>query len=175
VTQILPEEKYAQMGHTPTFVGLHQRGMFKIDPRLPKGKQVTNRSLCYKTRVELSCAATTNKGQMAVGDKDGQIRLFSANALQKDTVSDQAPRAKTSLPGFGDPIIGIDVSNSGDWILATCNNYLLLIPAEVKGSTGFETPMGKEKPNPRRLQLQAEHVAAMGGSVSQLFFFLLSP
>eukprot|EP01102_Stenamoeba_stenopodia_P003899 TRINITY_DN1401_c0_g1_i3.p1 TRINITY_DN1401_c0_g1~~TRINITY_DN1401_c0_g1_i3.p1 ORF type:complete len:708 (+),score=109.02 TRINITY_DN1401_c0_g1_i3:61-2124(+) len=169
IQQILGEQKYSQMEMTPTFVGLHQQGMFKIDPRLPKFKQVDTRSLAYKTKgVELSCAATTSRGQMAIGSKDGKIRFFSENALGRDIkdVEDRTPRAKTTLPGFGDPIIGVDVTRAGDWVLATCKSYLLLIPTQVKSSTGFEVSMGKEKPNPKRLQLQKEHIAAMGGTVS---------
>jgi len=91
----------------------------------------------------------TYTGQLAIGSKDGKIRFFSENALGRDIkdVSDRTPRAKTTLPGFGDPIIGIDVTRAGDWVLATCKTYLLLIPTEVKSSTGFEVAMGKVRYN----------------------------
>ena len=40
---------------------------------------------------DLSCVATNYQGQMAVGSKKGEIRLFS----------DASKRAKTKLPGLG--------------------------------------------------------------------------
>jgi hypothetical protein len=35
--------------------------------------------------------------------------------------------AKTALPGIGDPIIGIDVTGNGRYVIATCKTYLMLI------------------------------------------------
>lgn len=38
-----------------------------------------------------------------------------------------------------DPIIGIDVTADGKWILATCRNYLLVASTALeRGTTGFE-------------------------------------
>ena len=73
--------------------------------------------------------------------------------------------AKTALPAIGDPIIGIDVSKDGRWVLATTRTYLLLIDAEQKsgkneGKLGFEKAFAKDsKPQPRRLGLTPSHVA----------------
>ncbi len=61
-------------------------------------------SFMYKpsTRPELSCAATTEDGQMVVGSKTGEIRMFSQKSMNQDKKDlEQAPRAKTTLPGFG--------------------------------------------------------------------------
>jgi hypothetical protein len=73
------------------------------------------------------------------------VHSFSkGNEFTKDTAKiggvGSAPRAKTTLPGCGDPILGIDVTADGKWILATCKTYLLLIPAShPKGNlTGFQ-------------------------------------
>jgi len=108
---------------------------------------------------------------MAIGSAKGEIRLFSRDTLTKKT--DPLARvngAKTNLPGMGDPILGIDATEDADWILATCKNYLLLIPTQFskanKVTNGFKAPMGKNKPVPRRLQLSPEDVRKMGGNVS---------
>ena len=92
-----------------------------------------------------------------MASKKGDIRLF--NKLDK--------RAKTLLPGFGDPILGIDVTEDGKYILATCKTYLLFICTEIQGSddlvTGFVKSMPADnKPLPKRLALKPEHVAYMG-------------
>jgi len=46
-----------------------------------------------------------------------------------------------------DPIIGVDVTADGKWILATCKTYLIVINAEIKdsGVTGFSKSMGQNK------------------------------
>ncbi|KAL6062309.1 Vacuolar import and degradation protein 27 [Balamuthia mandrillaris] len=171
---IIPETKYAQMTPSQTLLAVNQHGFFKVDPRLPKYKQVDTRSLMYGARVgrnqgpQLSCAASTEAGQLAIGSAKGQIRLFSQKTLNRDIADplDRKPRAKTELPGFGDPIIGIDVTADGHWVLATCPTYLLVVPTVLSGgTTGFETSMGKEKPVPRRLQLKREHIEQMQGHV----------
>jgi len=42
--------------------------------------------------------------------------------------SDIGKNAKNKFPGFGDPIKNIDISKDGKWIVATCENYLILLP-----------------------------------------------
>ncbi|KMU72630.1 Vid27 family protein [Coccidioides immitis RMSCC 3703] len=79
-------------------------------------------------------------------------------------VTNFAPE-NTHIPALGEPIIGLDVSADGRWVLAICGTYLLLIDALQKegkneGRLGFEKPFGKDsKPQPRRLGLQPSHVA----------------
>lgn len=79
---------------------------------------------------------------------------------------------QTALPALGDPIIGLDVTADGRWVVATCKNYLLLIDTLIgdgryKGSSGFDRSFPADsKPLPRRLQLKAEHVAYMNEPVS---------
>ena len=73
--------------------------------------------------------------------------------------------AKTHIPALGDPIVGLDVSADGRWLLATTRTYLLLIDALQKqgkneGKLGFQKSFDKDaKPQPRRLALTPAHVA----------------
>jgi hypothetical protein len=65
---------------------------------------------------------------------------------------------------LGDPIIGIDTTENGKYILATCNQYLMVIDT----NPSFESPKAFKnscKSKPRRLQLLPEHVAWMGTNV----------
>ena len=104
---------------------------------------------------DFSAAATTEKGYIAVASNKGEIRMFDRLGIN----------AKTQLPALGDPIIGIDVSADGRWLLATTRTYLLLIDALQKegknaGKLGFEKSFAKDsKPQPRRLALTPSHVA----------------
>lgn len=161
VTSILPNSKYAQMTGESTFIGLNSNSIFRIDPRLPGTKRVDTEMKSYAVKNEFSCGATTGSGELAVASAKGELRLF--NKLDK--------RAKTLLPMFGDPILGVDTTENGKYILATCKTYLLLINTELSdgsGATGFTKSMGgaDEKPVPKRLQLKPEHVAYMGSAPS---------
>jgi len=168
VMEMCPQAKYAQMTSTQTLLGLNEKSFYQLDPRLSGEKQVTARSFTYGKSPALSCIATTERGEMVMGSRKGEIRLFSDKTLSKnmDILDTMKPRAKTTLPGLGDPIIGIDVTADSKWILATCKNYLVVAPTTLaRGTTGFQTPMGKEKPVPRVLRLKPDHVNMMGGDV----------
>lgn len=159
VSNFIPDSKFAQTTQQQTFIGLSSNGVFRVDPRLNGNKLVGSEFKQYATKNDFSVAATTESGRLAVASNKGDIRLF--DALGKN--------AKTALPALGDPIIGIDVSADGRWIIATCKTYLLLIDTLIPegagrygGSSGFDRSFpAAQKPTPRRLQLKPEHVAYM--------------
>lgn len=177
VNDIVPDSKYAQMTAQQTLIGINKNAIFRIDPRLNGNKRVISESKQYVTKNEFNCAATTGKGELAVASSKGDIRLYNKLNI----------RAKTLLPGLGDPIIGVDTTENGKYIIATCKTYLLLIDTELKDSggkqgiylqrisslnnsineSGFTTSMGEDKkPIPKRLQLRPEHVAALKMPIS---------
>lgn len=130
VDEILPDRKYAQCTGEKTFIGINHNSLFRIDPRQGGNKRVEAQSKQYVSKNKFSCAATTGAGEVAVASEKGDIRLF--NKLNV--------RAKTQLPGLGDPIIGIDTTENGRWILATCKTYLLLIDTLLEDG-GFAAPV----------------------------------
>lgn len=160
-------QKYAQMTNEQTFVGLSSNALFRIDPRLSGNKLVDSELKQYASNNDFSAAATTEKGYIAVASNKGDIRMFDRLGII----------AKTALPALGEPIIGVDVSADGRWVLATCRTYLLLIDALQKegknaGKLGFEKAFGKDsKPQPRRLGLSPTHVAQMMHSTKTTISF----
>jgi len=150
-----PESKFAQMEGEQTFLGLSGNALYRVDPRLNGNKLVEDQLKQYTTKNAFSAAATTEKGHIAVASEKGDIRLFDRLGIN----------AKTLIPALGDPIIGMDVSADGRWVLATTRTYLLLIDALQKGGKndgklGFEKAFAKDdKPQPRRLALAPAHVA----------------
>lgn len=138
-----------------TFLGLSHNALYRIDPRLSGNKIVDSDLKQYTSKNAFSAAATTEKGYIAVASDKGDIRMFDKLGM----------RAKTAIPALGEPIIGLDVSADGRWVLATCRTYLLLIDALQKegkneGKLGFERSFAKDsKPQPRRLGLTPSHVA----------------
>jgi hypothetical protein len=155
VTTFAPENKFAQMTGEQTFLGLSKNALYRIDPRLAGSKLVDTSLKQYVSKNEFSAAATTEKGYIAVASNKGDIRMFDRLGIN----------AKTHIPALGEPIIGLDVSADGRWVLATCRTYLLLIDALQKegkneGKLGFEKAFAKDsKPQPRRLGLTPNHVA----------------
>ncbi|KZF21830.1 vacuolar import and degradation protein 27 [Xylona heveae TC161] len=155
VMNFAPDKKFAQMTGEQTFLGHSHNALYRIDPRLAGNKLVDSQLKQYASKNDFSTAATTEKGYIAVASNKGDIRMFDRLGIN----------AKTHIPALGEPIIGLDVSADGRWVLATCRTYLLLIDALQKegkneGKLGFEKSFGKDsKPQPRRLGLQPAHVA----------------
>ncbi|KAI0723285.1 VID27 cytoplasmic protein [Earliella scabrosa] len=162
VDHIAPDNKFAQMTTEQTVVGISHNALFRIDPRVSGNKMVDSQYKQYVSKNKFSGVATTGQGKLAVASEKGDIRLF--DSIGKN--------AKTALPPLGDPIIGVDVTSEGRWIVATTRTYLLLIDTLIgegryTGQLGFDRSFpANAKPIPRRLQLRAEHVAYMGNSVS---------
>ncbi|KAF2173584.1 hypothetical protein M409DRAFT_48541 [Zasmidium cellare ATCC 36951] len=150
-----PENKFAQTTDEQTFLGLSKNALYRVDPRRSGNKLVDGELKQYVSKNDFSAAATTEKGYIAVASNKGDIRMFDRLGIN----------AKTALPALGDPIIGLDVSADGCWVLATTRTYLLLIDALQKegkneGKLGFEKAFAKDsKPQPRRLALTPSHVA----------------
>ncbi|KAK3385708.1 VID27 cytoplasmic protein-domain-containing protein [Podospora didyma] len=155
VVTFAPENKFAQMTHEPTFLGVSHNALYRIDPRLSGAKLVDAQLKQYASKNDFSAIATTEKGYIAVASNKGDVRLFDRLGIN----------AKTHIPALGEAIIGLDVSADGRWVLATCRTYLLLVDALQKsgkneGKLGFEKSFAAaEKPQPRRLALTPEHVA----------------
>lgn len=133
--------KNGQASTESTFVGINDRAIYTLDPRINKKEKVAE-SKVYKTNPQFSHVGTTFAGGLAIGSLSGEIRLYSK----------VGQNAKTLLPGLGDPIRSVDMSVDGNWIVATTQTYLLVIPTKCEnGKTGFEHRMGQEKPMPKKL------------------------
>ncbi|OIR56923.1 MAG: vacuolar import and degradation protein 27, partial [Amphiamblys sp. WSBS2006] len=158
IENIVPETKYAQMTPSQTFIGLGSSSVFRIDPRVSGNKRVEESTKQYSTPVGFTCGATTGKGEVVLGTKKGDLRLYNKIGI----------KAKTNLPGFGDPAIGVDATENGKYIVATYKTYLLVIDTEVPGEegSGYTKRMGETKPTPRRLQLLPEHASFLDADAS---------
>lgn len=162
VDHIAPSDKFAQTTREQTLVGASHNALFRIDPRVSGKKMVDSQYKQYAGKNKFSGVTTTASGKLAVASEKGDLRLF--DAIGKN--------AKTALPPLGDPILGIDVTADGRWIVATTKTYLLLIDTLIgegkyQGSLGFDRSFpATAKPIPRRLRLRNEHVAYMNHDIS---------
>lgn len=162
VNAVAPDSKYAPTTREQTLIGVSHNALFRIDPRVSGTKLVESQFKNYATKNAFSGVATTDAGKVAVASSKGDIRLY--DSIGKN--------AKTALPPLGDPIVGVDVTADGRWIIATTKTYLLLIDTLIgegkyQGSLGFDRSFpATAKPMPRRLQLRGEHVAYMKDEIN---------
>ncbi|KAF9510843.1 hypothetical protein BS47DRAFT_1377366 [Hydnum rufescens UP504] len=147
IDHMAPNSKFAPTTHTQTFVGASHNGLFRVDPRLSGSKLVDSEFKQYATKAKFSSLATTQLGKIVV-------------ALQRN--------AKTALPALGDPIIGVDVTADGKWVVATTKTALLVFDLTIPegkyaGQLGFDRSFpADKKPLAKRLTLTPQHVAYMG-------------
>ncbi|KAJ3736290.1 VID27 cytoplasmic protein-domain-containing protein [Lentinula guzmanii] len=162
VSHIAPTDKFAPTTHEQTLIGASHNALFRIDPRISGTKMVDSQYKQYAGKNKFSGVVTTASGKLAVASEKGDLRLF--DSIGKN--------AKTALPPLGDPILGIDATADGRWIVATTKTYLLLIDTLIgegkyQGSLGFDRSFpATAKPIPRRLRLRNEHVAYMNHDIS---------
>jgi hypothetical protein len=135
ITALLPVSKEAQKTGEKTFLGINDRSIFAIDPRMQPKEHTGNRaySFTYASNIKLSSATTDKEGHIVAANKTGEMRLFDG-LTNKDG---DLKKAKTLLAGLGDPITHVEISANGEYILATTANYLTLTRTSVEGTSGF--------------------------------------
>ncbi|PNW71515.1 hypothetical protein CHLRE_16g657550v5 [Chlamydomonas reinhardtii] len=159
IVEIASDYKAAQMEEHSQFLGLDQNRLCRWDIRDRRGVvQEMPTALDYvggkdySRGTNFTCMATSGDGFVAVGAKDGRIRLYNSKTLTQ---------AKTSIPGLGAPITAVDVTYDGKWVLATTDHYLMLVKTTYvddkgRNSNGFESRMGGRGAVPRLLRLKPE-------------------
>ena len=104
--------------------------------------------------------ATTGDGCVAIGARDGKVRLYSPTSLN---------RAVTSVSSLGAPISSIDVTYDGHYVLATTDRYLMVVPTKTTNSrtgepsTGFRHNMGRDHLPPKLLRLDPTDITRTVG------------
>ncbi|CCK70768.1 Vid27p KNAG_0F00990 [Huiozyma naganishii CBS 8797] len=158
VVQYGPSKKYDQLTAEQTVLGISDKALFKIDPRInDENKIVQDQSKEYASRNKFSSVGTTEGGYIAVGSEKGDIRLYDRFGI----------RAKTSIPSLGQPIRHICTSGDGRWLLATCDSSLLLMDLTVKtgknaGNIGFlKSFPSTENVKTYILKISPEHASYM--------------
>lgn len=156
VVQVGPTKKFDQLTQEQTLLGVSEKGIFKLDPRLnKKDKVVHDQSKQYATNYKFSSLGTTENGYIAVGSEKGDVRLYDRLGI----------RAKTAIPSLGQPIKHVTTSSDGRWLLCTCESSLLLFDLTVKtgknaGTIGFlKSFPGSENAKTYILKISPEHAS----------------
>lgn len=164
IKEIAHDDKGSQMEETSTFLGLDNNRLCRWDLR-DKGGKVSEAPVCnwqdgkdYSRGTNFNCMATSGEGWVVVGAQDGQIRLYSSKSLS---------RANSAIPGMGAPVTSVDVTFDGKWVVATCDQYLMVVKTTFENDKGtqsnaFTSRMGARGSMPRLLRLKPEDVARTG-------------
>ena len=159
VISLAPSSKYAQATDEQTLIGISSNAVFRLDPRLDGSHKVVEDE-CKKhiAKTQFLTVATSPQGYIAVGTHRGDIRLFDQLGCM----------AKTTLPPLGAPILALDISSDSRYVLATCNQYIMLFDvANQHGQLSFTKSFdSNEKPIPRLLKLRPEHIVYMDHTIS---------
>ena len=106
--QINNDMKNGQKDVSRTLIGCESQGLHTIDPRI--GDNALAVSKTYKTNPLFNTIAPGLDGAFVVGSANGDVRMYKQ----------MGQIAKTHLPGLGEPIKAIDVSQDQKWMLVTC-------------------------------------------------------
>ena len=147
-------EKFGQFTNNGDILGLNKNKIFVMDGRVNrKNKIVDDKTYGPGASKNFTCISTPSFKAFATGSSDGDIRLYQ----------DISKNAKTLIPCFGDPIRSIDLTKNGDYLLATCDKYLMLINTlGDKGENGFTTTLKRAKKKPITLKISPEDVVSKG-------------
>ncbi|KAI8463637.1 MAG: VID27 cytoplasmic protein-domain-containing protein [Monoraphidium minutum] len=108
----------------------------------------------------LGLDSNSGDGFVVVGSKDGKLRLYNNKTLTQ---------AKTQIPGLGKAITAVDVTYDGAYVLATTDDYIMVVkttvadPVSGKELNGFQDRIGAKLSMPRLLRLKPEDVMVTGG------------
>ncbi|KAL4463502.1 hypothetical protein ABPG72_007603 [Tetrahymena utriculariae] len=175
IKDICNQTKNGDLENAKTFYSINNKNIFRMDPRISKGvalASIQDGCKIYAQNNHFTCISSTKNGEFAIGSADGSVRLFN----------DVTKKAKNQFNlGYGgkfkfreliiyqtffyfsiqiDPIKGLDISQDGKWILATCQTYLILFPTydcSNVAKNGFNSTIKiEDRPTPIRLQLSSE-------------------
>ena len=143
-------KKLGQLSPYCDIYGINKNKIFSMDGRVNRpNKIVEDKIYSPSSTKDFTCIATPEFEAFATGAKDGNIRLYN----------DITKNAKTLIPCFGDPIISIDITKNGDYLLVTCEKYLMLINTRGEhDENAFTVSLKRAKRKPITLKMTPEDV-----------------
>ena len=154
IYDICPLKKNGQKTDEPLIYGVNPKAVFTLDERVKNKNNIVDIKT-YSTRNNANIIMSNYSGQFATGSTKGDLRFY-------DKVG---TKAKNLFSFYGDPIRFIDISSDDQYILLTCDKYLLLVNGGNKdGDNNAFLKMIKtdERKTPVRLQIKTTDVAKYG-------------
>ena len=89
--------------------------MYEIDPRIKEGVGMQKN---YTNNPHFTCINVTGSGAFATGSQQGEVRFYKS--IGKN--------ANNKFTSEGGPVLSLDTTKDGMWVLATFKRFLRLIP-----------------------------------------------
>lgn len=162
-------------GPTPLYTCLSDKVAFNVDLRMDPRQCVVMEPKStlddYKLgslRKPFTCHATSSEGHLVICDALGNIRLYTGPPGSRREDGTYNPKTAKTLLETRVPIVAVDVTADGKYVVAVTAKFLLFMPTAFMMDNGHETNgfasrMGKQKPRPLRLQPTPAQLAALGG------------
>ena len=143
-------KKLGQLSPYCDIYGINKNKIFSMDGRVNRpNKIVEDKIYGPGASKDFTCIGTPEFEAFATGSKDGNIRLYN----------DISKNAKTLIPCYGDPIISIDITKNGDYLLVTCEKYLMLINTRGEhNENAFTVSLRRARRKPITLKMSPEDV-----------------
>ncbi len=110
----------------------------------------------YSGNPQFTTISPTGDGSFATGSKNGEIRFYKQ--IGKN--------ANNKFTSAGEPVIHLDTTKDGKWVLATFRTYLRLIPTENNQDESLYTKKipFENRPHPIKLEISLQDLQAYGGA-----------
>eukprot|EP01128_Nolandella_sp_AFSM9_P006674 TRINITY_DN3486_c0_g1_i3.p1 TRINITY_DN3486_c0_g1~~TRINITY_DN3486_c0_g1_i3.p1 ORF type:complete len:276 (+),score=62.27 TRINITY_DN3486_c0_g1_i3:154-981(+) len=166
---LIPITHNAQSTPQKDFRLLSGAGFLRIDPRIAGGVVQNEVFQWSGATSKFECAATTADGDLVIGSRLGKINLYSRERFAgggRGVGLGDRKSATTVLPGRGDPILGVDVTKDGSYVVATCQRYLLFYNTHPRGlaENAFKKPAAKAMRPPMKLSIRPTDLKKFGES-----------
>ena len=154
ISDICSLKKNGQTTDEHLIYGVNPKAVFTLDERLNNKNTIADIKT-YTTKNNANKIMSTNNGQFVTGSTKGDLRLYDRMGV----------KAKNQFSFYGDPIRYIDISSDDQYLLLTCDKYLLLVNAgnNVGEKNAFlKTIKTLDRKTPLRLQIKTTDVAKYG-------------
>ena len=154
ISDICSLKKRGQTTDEPLIYGVNSKSVFTLDERVNNKNNIVDIKT-YTTKNYANKIMSNDNGQFVTGSIKGDLRIYDKMGI----------KAKNLFSFYGDPIRYIDISSDGQYILLTCDKYLILINSgcnEEDKNSFLKTIKTVERKTPLRLQIKTTDVAKYG-------------
>ena len=154
ISDICSMKKTGQTTDNPIIYGINQKSVFSMDSRINNKNNIADIK-SYSKKMFSNKIMSNNKGEFVVGTTKGELRTYDIIGA----------KAKNLFSFTNDPIRHIDISSDDNFILVTCDKYLLLIDITSQNGkkNGFQKNLrGGERKDPIKLKIKNSDVHEYG-------------
>ena len=154
ISDICPKQREGQKTDEHVIYAVNKKAIFTLDERV-NNKYNIGEIKPYTQKNYANKIMSTTNGQFITGSERGELRLYDKFGI----------KAKNMFSLNGEPIRHIDISSDDQYLLITCDKYLLLINilSNKNNENAFlKTIPFEERKNPLTLQVKTSDIAKYG-------------